>query len=197
MRPFFIVGVKLIGVLVLYWALQHIGPMVSSARLFWIQIPAGNVPPVDPLWNMITYSVSFLVAVAFALFLLFRGERLAALVPLPEFPVGAPTVVSEALLQVGIVVGGLVVACNAVPRFVLDAFVAISTRSSESSVPMYTVYGQSRLGESGIQLVLSWFLVFRSGRVAHFLSGRGGEEPRCEASAEPAAPVDAPKEARP
>ena len=197
MRPFFIVGVKLIGLLVFYWALQHIGPMVSSVRLLWIEIPAGNVPPVDPLWNMIAYSVSFLAALAFALFLLCRGERLAALVPLPEFPVGAPTVAPEALLQVGIIIAGLLIACNAVPRFVLEAFVAISTPSSESSVAIYKVYGQSRLAESGIQMALSWFLGFRSGRVAHLIAGRVGEEQRWGASAEPAAPVDAPKDARP
>jgi hypothetical protein len=194
MRPYVVVGVKLIGLLVFYWASQHIGPMVSSVRFFWMEVPTGNAPLVDPLWNEITYCVSFMAAVAFALFLLFRGERLAALIPLPDFPDGTCTLAPQALLRVGITVAGLLVACNAGPRFALDAFIAISTRSAESSVPIYTVYGQSSLAESGIQLVLSWFLLFRPGRIAHVLSGRGGEHQRCAMSAEPA---EAPKEARP
>ena len=91
MRPFFIVGVKLIGLLVLYWATQHLGLLLGSARMLWVELPAGApaIPAIDPLWNLVTVSVSFAVAIAFALLLLLRGERLADFVPLPQLPASA------------------------------------------------------------------------------------------------------------
>ena len=194
MRPFFIVGVKLIGLLVLYWALQHIGPLVSSVRLLWIEVPAGTAAAFDPVWNLIAFSVSFLLAVAFALFLLLRGERLAALVPLPEAPSAAPTLAPDDLLQVGLVVAGLLVACNAVPRFLLESYVAISSPSNQSSFGVLTVtsYGETRLIESGIQVVLSWFLVFRAARIAHLISRRAVGGQRRVGSTEPADQGEAP-----
>ena len=53
MRPFFIVGVKLIGILVLYWALQHIAPIVSSVRsddcaLTPVPLPLSNALAAAP-----------------------------------------------------------------------------------------------------------------------------------------------------
>jgi len=182
MRPFFIVGVKLIGILVLYWALQHIAPIVSSVRFFWIEVPDANIPAIDPVWNMITYLSSFLVAFLFALFLLLRGEQLAAFVPLPEVSNDASLIPPETLLQIGVVVAGLLVTCHALPRFVLDALVAISLPSSEVSLPTYTVYGESRLAESGIQLLLSWVLLFRPGRVSRLLLSRSTEDHQLVAS---------------
>jgi len=170
MRALFIVGAKLIGLLVFYWAVQHVTPIVSSVRLFWINVPDANVPTFDPIWNLVTYSLSFLVAVWFAWFLLVRGERLAALVSLPEGSSDIPPIAPETVLQIGVVVAGLLVVCHALPRFMLDAFLVLSRPSGDLSLPTYTVYGESRLAESGIELLLSWVLLFRSERVGRFLS---------------------------
>jgi hypothetical protein len=43
MRPFFAVGVKLIGILVLYWAFLQVAAILSSVRLFWTEISQSPV----------------------------------------------------------------------------------------------------------------------------------------------------------
>jgi len=190
MRPLFIVGVKLLGLLVLYWALQHIPPILSSAQLLWRESPA-NSSVFNPVWNMITVSVSFVVAISFGLVLLFRGERIASLVSMPELPASAVAVDPDGLLRVGILISGLLVACSAVPKVLLEAFAAAAAPSSEYSLPTYTVYGRARLTESGIQLAMAWLLVFRSAQVARFIGSRTGKERSLSATAEPGGAADA------
>jgi len=171
MRAFFIVGVKLIGLFVLYRALEAIGWVISSVSVLWV--PPSTLPGFDPLWNLIGSVVFFLATGGLALFLLLRGERLASLVPLPELP-AAQVIAPELLLRVGVVLAGLLVASNAVPQFVAEAFSSASSPSPEPSSSFVTS-GQSHLLESGIQVFLSWLLIFRSARVVHWISGHVDE----------------------
>lgn len=167
MRPFFVVGAKLIGLLALYWALQHIPVLVGSVQFFWVEVPQ-TAQPFDAAWNMLTVSMSFIVSIAFALALLFRGERLTSWVPLPELPKEAVGIPPAVLLRVGIITAGLVVACNALPEFLLELYMTLSSPAGEFR-SLATSYGAVRPVESALQIGLAWLLVFHSQSVTRFI----------------------------
>lgn len=168
MRPLFLVGLKLIGVLVLYWALQHITPLLASVRLLWAALPPGATD-FDPVWNLVAVLISLVAALSFAGLLLFRTEVVAAIVPMPAAPTCSRLPEPKLLLHVGILMSGLLVACTAVPKVVLEAFALVSSRSSIDVARLYTAYGEVRLAESIIQLGMAWVLVFRSAWVARVI----------------------------
>jgi hypothetical protein len=173
MRPFFVVGVKLIGLLALYWALQHIAILVTSIRLFWVEIPEA-AKPLDAAWNMVTVSVSFIISLGFALALLFRGERLTSWVTLPELPDETVSISFAALCRAGIITAGLLVACNGVPKLLVESYASLSVPAHESGT-VATAYGASRPVESALQVGLAWLLVFRSQWVSRFIRCDGEE----------------------
>jgi hypothetical protein len=61
-RPILIVGVKLIGVMVLYWALQHISGLLYSVG-FFLDKPPSEVGYISPGWQLAASCLSFLFAV--------------------------------------------------------------------------------------------------------------------------------------
>lgn len=167
MRPFFVVGAKLIGLLSLYWALQHIPMLLGSVQFFWVKVPQ-TAQPFSAAWNMLALSVSFIASIGFALALLFRGERLTSWIPLPELPKEAVSIPHTALLRAGIIIAGLVLACNAVPKLLLELYVILSSPAGEFG-QVVTAYGAVRPVESALQVGLAWFLVFHSRWVIRFI----------------------------
>jgi len=168
MRAFFVVGVKLIGLLALYWALNHIAVLVGSVRFFWVEIPDA-AQPFDAAWNMVTVSVSFIVSLGFALALLFRGERLISSVPLPELPNETVSIPPPALLRAGIITAGLLVACHAVPKLLLEVYAIMFHSGPRDLGVVATVYGVVLPAESALQVGFAWLLVFRSHWVTRFI----------------------------
>jgi hypothetical protein len=140
-------------------------------------------------------TLSFLVTLVFGLGLLFRGERVASLVDLPPLAVDDVAMDSEMLLRVGVLVAGLLVACNVLPKAVLSASALILNPHTDSWVSMYPV-DRTRLLESAIQVFLAWLLVFRSAQITRFISSHGGTSRADSPAAEQGASADARDSAR-
>jgi len=115
MRPLFVVGVNLIGVLVLYWAPQHIPVVLGTISFFWIELPE-TAPRFSLAWELTSVCVGFLIALAFGIFLLVRGEVLATWVPLSETSSSLPNIQAAQLLRLGIIIAGVLVAADAASR---------------------------------------------------------------------------------
>ncbi len=65
MRELFTVGVRLIGVLGLYWALKHIPVLVGSLGLRFVELPDARL--VNRWWELMLVVLSLVVSLGFAL----------------------------------------------------------------------------------------------------------------------------------
>jgi hypothetical protein len=173
MRPLLIVGVKLLGVMVLYWALQHI-PAVLYNLAFFLDKPPTVVGYIGPGWQLAAACLSFLLAVSFGALLLFHGEVLVARLPLTESSLELPTTNTEQLLGLGIIIGGLLIASTALPRFLLELYLILTwppVHAPNSFIS--TLYGPLRPLESVLQLVVAGVFIFRSGWVVRLVTRYG------------------------
>jgi hypothetical protein len=173
MRSILIVGVKLIGVMVLYWALQHIPGLLYNVA-FFLDKPPSEVGYISPGWQLAASCLSFLFAVTFGTFLLFRGEVFAARLPLSESSFELPDIKAEQLLGLAIIVAGLLIASNALPRFLLEVYILlISPHIHAPNSFMFTLYGRIRPFESVLQLTLAGMFIFRSASVVRLVTRYG------------------------
>ena len=96
------------------------------------------------------------------------GEMLAHRIPNDAIPplLAAP----DALLRLGVVIVGLVVASNSLPRLVLELFLLITEPGQDMRFSV-TPHGLISPSESALRLGLALFLILRPSRVAKLIGG--------------------------
>ncbi len=163
MRALFIVGVRLIGVLALYWALKHIPTLLAIVRIQLTGVPE-SAPWYNPVWELALVGVSFAVSLGFSLVLLFANDRVLSRVPLRDAPLSDGTADPAVIMRGAVVAAGLVVAVEALPRLLLELYALASEPSGQAGAVggLTTAYGPIRVGESALQLGLACVLLFRS-----------------------------------
>ena len=173
MRPLLIVGFRLLGVMVLYWSLQHIQALLFTVAFFFDGPPA-NAGYLSPGLHITFVCLSLVLSVAFGAFLLFRGERLAARLPLSDSSNEIPDMKSEQLLSLGIIIGGVLIASTALPKLLVEVYVILTTpQVGEPNSFVSTLYGPLRPFESVLQLAVAAVLIFRSGWVISIVTRYG------------------------
>ena len=105
---------------------------------------------------------------------MFHGEVLVARLPLTESSFEIPATNTDQLLDLDIIIGGLLIASTALPRFLLELYlILISPSVHAPNSFISTLYGPLRLLESVLQFMVAGVFIFRSGWVVRLVTCYG------------------------
>lgn len=168
MRGLFIVGAKLLGIYLLYWAIMSILVSIS----FLLHASSGGTPFSSELFEKTIVLMNFSIVLIFVFVLLFKTEWLADKIKLPGDSLGHTAVVTSANLRLGIVfigiyifvthIGGLitVIWSHFIANRESDMFAATQPKGLQWSVDFVNPI---------ITVLISFLLIFGSEQISRWL----------------------------
>ena len=153
MRNVFLVGAKLLGILALYWAIIILPQICLSVS---VRFPDIDLGCVIGGW-MLSFSISLL----FAIFLLFKTERIANILSIYENREEILKPTADQLLVVGIILIGIFLISTALPKLTETFFSFYSTDVLRN-------YHIKEIVTQLLQIFIGGFLIFSAKRINHY-----------------------------
>ena len=163
MKTLFVVGAKLVGLLVLYWSivavpqvLGYIGMLLGDSEWIWQH---------GGIWWCVGLIAYLLLTLCLALALLFRTERVAGILGVADSEL-TPTSFSESsILRLGITLIGVYALVRGIPLFAKCALAVYGQRG-----PKAEDFQTWELVSAVVQIILGAALTFRPDRVAAIIT---------------------------
>ncbi|MEO6846326.1 MAG: hypothetical protein ABI443_03140 [Chthoniobacterales bacterium] len=159
MRSLFIIGLKLLGVLVFYWACLWI----SQLGFFILSLSAQKSASV---WSYASISVPILFQFVFAFLLLCRTEAIANVLHVGEVDGESPQIPTASLLYVVLVGVGVYILLESVPKFVRDLIYIMQSLQSPQGAASHQII---EIIGSALQVFLGYLVLQRAGAMARTL----------------------------
>lgn len=160
MRNIFLIGGKLLGLVVAYWTLSMLVQMVSFMQFY--SHPDAEVE-VSPFWYTSAWVLYALLSGLFACVLLFRTETVADILRIPpedELPVIRSP---NTPLKIGLVLLGIYAVVMNFPDLARDLVEAMAQRR------MTNYYRLAHVIDSALKVLLGGYLVLGSDRVIEWI----------------------------
>ena len=176
MRSAFIVGAKLLGLVVITWTFGLIASLIQTTG-WWMGAYEEETASALLSFSLIGMCVQLVLYIVLASVLILRTEWLARVVGLEEGPVPAGFRAPEALLQAGIALIGIYLIGVFLPGLVValwglvkgvETFMYVRRASALSFPDLTTVV------KAGLSVVIGAICLFRAKQLAGVISRRSG-----------------------
>ena len=167
MKTLFVVGAKLVGLLVLYWAMPDLPQLFAYIPyLLLVSGEAGRMGQFGPSWPMCAGIVGhFILMLCLAWALLFRTERVAGILGVPDNELTPSSFSESSILRLGITLIGVYALVRGIPLFAKCAL-AIYGEWRPKAEDFQTWEFVSAI----FQILLGAALTFRPDRVAAIIT---------------------------
>lgn len=160
MRKLFIPLAKLLGIYLLYRPLTY---MASIVYYLFSDFSSG----VQSIWSGILYTVIFqILTLLLALILLFKTEKIAGIVRLPEDDLNLVSIDRYSIFHTGLILIGIGAIIYAIPAF-LGSIVAYFKYKDIAPTSLH-YQAIEKMISSTLRIVIGFILIFKSVSMARF-----------------------------
>lgn len=154
MRNLFIIGLKLLGILCLYWALGE----VAQVSVAITTLPSMKAMGIQPVWYIFSVSLYVLVHLLFSLVLLFRSDGIAKALRVPDTAFTPGQITPAALLYTLLIAISVFILIQAIPQVLRHLFTWAELRDRDTAMSAYQI---GELVVASAQIALAIIVVCR------------------------------------